>query len=257
MEKKTFNPSQHLTKVKGQDYLETKYRLQWFRNEHPDGVIETEMVQTGHNDIAAFRAKVSIPGGGSATGYGTCQFSTFDSPYEKGETKAIGRALAALGFGTQFAGDDFAEAGNIVDSPVGQQQRPPQQQRPQGQAFSGNQGANEQVAQQYQPNTPPEPPVGFGDPPQQQQTSFGGGQRSQGPRQGYGGGGSGGPSEGQFTFATDLLNRKVPPQEQGKAVAAFNDGNVELRDISKGNISQLIDHLKTLPDLPGTPRYSR
>ena len=37
---------------------------------------------------------------------------------ERAETGAIGRALAALGLGTQFSGDEFDERHRIVDSPV-------------------------------------------------------------------------------------------------------------------------------------------
>jgi hypothetical protein len=86
---------------------------------HPDAVIETELIS--HNDqTAVFKAAVSIPGGGSATGYGSEGLNDFREYFEKAETKAIGRALAALGFGTQFCSDfDFsAGTGAVVDSPI-------------------------------------------------------------------------------------------------------------------------------------------
>ena len=41
---------------------------------------------------------------------------------EKAETKAIGRALAALGYGTQFC-SDFDEGGSVTDAPVQRQPR--------------------------------------------------------------------------------------------------------------------------------------
>lgn len=116
---KTFDPSRYLTKVGSSDYLEVKWRLVWLREVHPDATIETELVS--HADqTAIFRARVSIPGGGSATGYGSEGYDDFREYIEKAETKAIGRALAALGFGTQFCPDfDFgASAGNVVDSPI-------------------------------------------------------------------------------------------------------------------------------------------
>jgi hypothetical protein len=74
-----------------------------------------------HNDnTAVFRAQVSIPDGGSATGWGSESAGDFRDYLEKAETKAIGRALAALGFGTQFCPDfEFGAAvGRVVDSPV-------------------------------------------------------------------------------------------------------------------------------------------
>jgi hypothetical protein len=73
-----------------------------------------------HDNTAVFRAMVSIPGGGSATGWGSESAGDFRDYLEKAETKAIGRALAALGFGTQFCPDfEFGAAvGRVVDSPV-------------------------------------------------------------------------------------------------------------------------------------------
>jgi hypothetical protein len=115
----TFEPSRYLTKVSGSDYLEVKWRLVWLRETHPDAQIETELVQHDRN-FAIFRAKVSLPGGGSATGWGSEGIDDFRDYIEKAETKALGRALAALGFGTQFCPDfDFgAAAGKVVDSPI-------------------------------------------------------------------------------------------------------------------------------------------
>src|SRR5688572_8836964 len=114
-----FEPARYLTRISGSDYLEVKWRLVWMRDQHPDATIETQLVS--HNDnTAVFRAMVSIPGGGSATGWGSETASDFRDYLEKAETKAIGRALAALGFGTQFCPDfEFGAAvGRVVDSPV-------------------------------------------------------------------------------------------------------------------------------------------
>jgi len=114
-----FDPSRYLTKVGSSDYLEVKWRLVWLREVHPDASIETELIS--HDDqVAVFKASVSIPGGGSATGYGSEGLNDFREYFEKAETKAIGRALAALGFGTQFCSDfDFAAGtGAVVDSPI-------------------------------------------------------------------------------------------------------------------------------------------
>ena len=114
-----FEPGRYLTKVGGADYLEVKWRLVWLREVHPDAVIETELVSHVGQD-AIFRARVSIPGGGSATGFGSEAYDDFRDYIEKAETKALGRALAALGFGTQFCPDfEFgAREGRVVDTPV-------------------------------------------------------------------------------------------------------------------------------------------
>ena len=114
-----FEPGRHLSKVGGSDYLEVKWRLVWLRETHPEAAIETDLI-SHDGSFALFRAKVSIPGGGSATGWGSEGVDDFRDYIEKAETKAIGRALAALGFGTQFCPDfDFgAAAGRVVDAPI-------------------------------------------------------------------------------------------------------------------------------------------
>ena len=114
-----FEPGRYLTKVGGADYLEVKWRLVWLRETFPDAEIETELVRH-EGAFAVFKANVRVPGGGSATGWGSEGADDFRDYIEKAETKALGRALAALGFGTQFCPDfDFgAAAGKVVDSPV-------------------------------------------------------------------------------------------------------------------------------------------
>lgn len=115
----TFDPRRFVTRVGGADYLEVKWRVYWLRTEHPDAIISTEMV-SHENSVAVFKAQVTIPGGGSATGWGSEGYDDFRDYLEKAETKALGRALAALGFGTQFTPDfDFAEGQErVVDAPV-------------------------------------------------------------------------------------------------------------------------------------------
>jgi len=115
----TFEPGRYLTRVNNAEYLEVKWRLVWLRDQHPDATIDTEMVSLT-DQVAVFRARVSLPDGGSATGWGSESPSDFRDYIEKAETKSIGRALAALGFGTQFCPDfDFgAAAGRVVDAPI-------------------------------------------------------------------------------------------------------------------------------------------
>lgn len=114
-----FDPARFLTKVNGRDYLEVKWRLVWLRTQHPDAVIDTELMHVDANS-AVFRARVSLPNGASATGWGSEAINDFHDFLEKAETKALGRALAALGFGTQFCQDyDFgADIQRVVDSPI-------------------------------------------------------------------------------------------------------------------------------------------
>jgi hypothetical protein len=115
----TFDPRRFVTRVGGADYLEVRWRVYWLRTQHPDAVISTEMI-SHENNVAVFKAYVAIPGGGSATGWGSEGYDDFRDYLEKAETKALGRALSALGFGTQFTPDfDFAEGQEkVVDAPV-------------------------------------------------------------------------------------------------------------------------------------------
>lgn len=122
MNEKGFDASRYLVKLKGKEYLEVKWRLLWLRTEHPDAVIQTEMTNFIPNPpMAIFKAQVSIPGGGSSTGWGQETAADFGDFLEKAETKALGRALAALGYGTQFTEEfDFAtgDEQRVVDAPV-------------------------------------------------------------------------------------------------------------------------------------------
>ena len=119
-----FDPSRYLRKVNGSDYLEVKWRLLWLRTDHPDASVSTELM-SHDGQMALFKATVSIPGGGSSTGWGSEQYNDFRDYIEKAETKAIGRALSALGYGTQFCPDfDFTGGTNkVVDAPIDIQTR--------------------------------------------------------------------------------------------------------------------------------------
>lgn len=110
------NPSDHLIDLNGKDYLPVAWRIAWLRDLQPSASLETEMVKHEVGQ-AIFKAKVTLPDGGSATGWGSETADDFGDFIEKAETKAIGRALAALGFGTQFC-VDFDEGGAVTDAPV-------------------------------------------------------------------------------------------------------------------------------------------
>jgi hypothetical protein len=146
----TFNADKHVIELQGKAYLEVKWRLVWFRQECPNGTIDTEEVQvdidreveaevpTGNwianpnrpgkkmpekivkrdKGYARFKAVVTDGKGGRATGTKSENAASFPDYIEKAETGAIGRALALLGYGTQFTGDELNEEHRIVDAPV-------------------------------------------------------------------------------------------------------------------------------------------
>jgi hypothetical protein len=115
------------------DYLEVKWRLVWLRREYPTADIRTEIVSYNEDAFEVIvRATISLPeGGGTATGLGVCSKGEWKDYVEKAETTAIGRACAALGYGTQFCQDfDIADGGQgkLADAPVAQ--KPTQQPQP-------------------------------------------------------------------------------------------------------------------------------
>lgn len=119
MSEKAFNPSEHLTNVRGKKYLEVKWRIVWFRDTHPSGSIVTDLLSVPGESPAVVKATVRYTDDDgrevAATGLGQQGTDDWSDWLEKAETRAVGRALASLGFGTQFC-DDFGEA--IVDAPV-------------------------------------------------------------------------------------------------------------------------------------------
>src|SRR6266446_1628253 len=144
---RSFNPNDHIIQIKNRggaaDYLPVQWRLVWFREQCPEGTIETEMVhldlnreteEDGYawnndtrrsekivkhaNGFVVFRAAIKDGKGGSATATKSEKAASFPDYIEKAETGAVGRALAMLGYGTQFTGDELNEEHRIVDAPV-------------------------------------------------------------------------------------------------------------------------------------------
>ncbi len=125
---RVFNPNEHMRvferrqrqldgsyKTVRVDYLDVKWRIVWFRTEHPNGSIETRLLSDPGVTPAVVQATVRLENGVTATGFGQCGQDDWSDWLEKAETRAIGRALALLGYGTQFC-EDFDEI--ISDSPV-------------------------------------------------------------------------------------------------------------------------------------------
>lgn len=138
-----FDPDRFVGNIPGtkRKYMEVKWRIVWFRQVHPEGTIDTELVSHDRDrhflkpiytkdgekirddDVygeAIFKAVVTTGKGGKATGHKMENALGFPDYLEKAETGSVGRALAELGFGTQFA-PEFQEQSRIVDSPVATQ----------------------------------------------------------------------------------------------------------------------------------------
>lgn len=101
----------------GKDYLQVAHRLVWFREERPDWSITTDILKLD-DKYAIVKATVHTPNGQiMSTAHKREDAGHFGDFMEKAETGAIGRALAMVGFGTQFCEEDFDEGERIVDSP--------------------------------------------------------------------------------------------------------------------------------------------
>jgi len=133
-----FDPRHHIIRLPNGEYLEVKWRLVWFRQEHPAGRIDTEVLEVTP-DYARVRATASYPievGGqiewALGTGHGTATRTAKqygDRYVERAETAAIGRALAALGYGTQYASELSEDDDELSDAPVARPQ-PPEDDNP-------------------------------------------------------------------------------------------------------------------------------
>jgi hypothetical protein len=104
--------------LRGKDYLEVKYRLVWFREERPEYSIETEITDVGANASLGKAIIRNENGRIVAMGHKFEDAKGFPDYREKSETGAIGRALALLGYGTQFCADELDEGNRIVDAPA-------------------------------------------------------------------------------------------------------------------------------------------
>jgi hypothetical protein len=108
--------------LKGKDYMMVAYRIAWFRETHPYGVISTEALKITDSE-AIFKAYISVPNAqGTLTLIATAtkreDVNGFADFIEKAETGSIGRALALAGFGTQFSLPELDEGTRLADSPL-------------------------------------------------------------------------------------------------------------------------------------------
>lgn len=113
-----------LVNLKGKDYLMVAYRIQWLNEDTAIGgfSIKTDLVSiTDDQTVARAEVKLYDINGEplrSATATKRETKADFNDHTEKAETAAVGRALAMLGYGTQFALADLEEGDRIVDTPL-------------------------------------------------------------------------------------------------------------------------------------------
>lgn len=108
-----------ISDIQGRDYMQVAQRLIWFREEHPDWSIETAIVMRGEDHAVLLATIKDETGRLMATSHKAEDKKEFFDYVEKAETGAIGRALALVGYGTQFAGHELDEGNRLADSPQG------------------------------------------------------------------------------------------------------------------------------------------
>src|SRR3954471_22139477 len=84
--------------LRGKDYLEVKYRLVWFREEHPHWSVQTEFISIAEQSACARASILNEEGRTLATSHKFQCLQGFPDFMEKAETGAIGRALALVGY---------------------------------------------------------------------------------------------------------------------------------------------------------------
>lgn len=109
-------------RLQGKDYLQIMHRLVWFREDHPDWSLVTE-IQTHNDAVAVVLAKIlDAQGRVLAVGHKQQTAKGFAAYLEKAESGAIGRALAFLGYGTAHAQeleeDESTPMNELADSPA-------------------------------------------------------------------------------------------------------------------------------------------
>lgn len=118
MSETSFDPAPYLTRIGKKDYLPVAARLQWLDAETERYTIDTELVAVTETSAIARAIVTTFNQDGQVlrrgTDYKTENVEGFGDFVEKAVTGAIGRALAQLGYGTQFAaelGDEAVPAG--------------------------------------------------------------------------------------------------------------------------------------------------
>jgi hypothetical protein len=89
-----------------------------FRAQYPHGTLETRPLTIDvERGFACFEAVATTGEGGRAVAHGSETRAGFEDFIERSETRAVGRCLGLLGFGTEYA-LEVDELPHVADAPV-------------------------------------------------------------------------------------------------------------------------------------------
>lgn len=108
--------------LKGKDYMVISERLVWFEEENKKYIIEPQALDI-KDDYAIFSTLITILDDNGnivrkARASKREDKKSFPDYLEKAETGSMGRCLALLGYGTQFAAPDLDEGERLADAPI-------------------------------------------------------------------------------------------------------------------------------------------
>ncbi len=112
-----------LMNLKGKPYMQVAHRLVWFTEDAPNYSFTSSFPVLSADETVAHVTVTILSEDGlkivkQATATKRENKKDFADHTEKAETGALGRALAILGYGTQFAIADLEEGDRLADSPV-------------------------------------------------------------------------------------------------------------------------------------------
>ena len=111
-----------IVNIRGKEYQTVALRVQKFREEHPEWELSTEIIEANDKFVIMQARIYNYDGKCIATGHAeefrAASQINYTSALENAETSAIGRALAAAGWG----GTEFASA-NEVQNAIHQQNK--------------------------------------------------------------------------------------------------------------------------------------
>lgn len=101
-----FDPREHIRQLEdGREYLDLKWRILWLRSQEPDASIESQIVATSEDEVVC-RTTITLRSGATVTAHGSASRTDSSQPVEEAENRAMMRALAALGYGVEYADED-------------------------------------------------------------------------------------------------------------------------------------------------------